>query len=183
MISKEIMPLKIKSILTDSVYSLDIKSSAELPVRISSLSTATCTYSNGELKGIGAGVCILKFTRDGNAKTLAAASQTISFDVFNISSMSATADINNCYAGKLSESFRNEFLSEINTVRNLHGLPSVKYDYAHEDEMMQTALILAANNILTHYPEPSTDCYSNIGARTSSLEMGVRSIMPISDSL
>jgi hypothetical protein len=59
----------------------------------------------------------------------------------------------------------------------LHGLPSITYDYAHEDEMMQTALILAANNILTHYPESNTNCYSDIGAvgaKTSSLEMGVR---------
>jgi hypothetical protein len=56
----------------------------------------------------------------------------------------------------------------------LHGLPSITYDYAHEDEMMQTALILAANNILTHYPA-NTNCYSDIGAvgaKTSSLEMG-----------
>ena len=175
-----ITPLKIKYILTDSVYSLDTKSSAELPVTISSLSTATCTYSNGELNGIGAGICTLKFTQEGNGKTLAAESKTISFDVFKASSMSATADINNCYAGKLSESFRNEFLSEMNTVRNLHGLPSIKYDYAREDEMMQTALILAANNILTHYPELNTDCYSDIGAvgaKTSNLELASRSIM------
>jgi uncharacterized protein YkwD len=67
--------------------------------------------------------------------------------------MSDAPDINNCYAGKLSAKFRNEFLNEINTVRALHGLPSITYDYAHEDEMMQTALILAANNILTHYPK------------------------------
>lgn len=93
-----IKPLKIKYILTDSVYSLDTKSSAELPITISSLSTATCTYSNGELKGIGAGACTLKFTQEGHDKTLAAESKTISFDVFNTSSMSAAADINNCYA-------------------------------------------------------------------------------------
>lgn len=180
-VEQTITPLKIKYILTDSVYSLDTKSSsAELPVTISSLSTATCTYSKGELKGISAGACTLKFTQDGDAKTLAAESKTISFDVFKASSMSETPDINNCYAGKLSTKFRNEFLTEMNTVRALHGLPSITYDYAHEDEMMQTALILAANNILTHYPEPNTDCYSDIGAvgaSTSNLEMGVRSIM------
>lgn len=172
-----ITPLKIKYILTESVYSLDIESSAKLPVMISSLSTATCTYSQGELKGIGAGACTLKLTQEGDAKTLPAESQTISFDVFKASSMSAAPDINNCYAGKLSAKFRNEFLNEINKARTLHGLPSITYDYAREDEMMQTALILAANNILTHYPEPNTDCYSDIGAvgaKTSSLEMGVR---------
>ena len=179
-VEQTIFPLKIKYILTDSVYSLDTQSSAKLPVTINSLSTATCTYSNGELKGISAGACTLKFTQDGDAKILAAESKTISFDVFKASSMSETPDINNCYAGKLSAKFRNEFLIEMNTVRALHGLPSITYDYAHEDEMMQTALILAANNILTHYPESSTDCYSDIGAvgaRTSNLEMGVRSIM------
>ncbi|MCW8713319.1 CAP domain-containing protein, partial [Acinetobacter baumannii] len=156
------------------------ESSAKLPVTISSLSSSTCTYSQGELKGIGAGLCTLKLTQEGDAKTLAAESKTISFDVFKASSMSETPDINNCYAGKLSTKFRNEFLTEMNTVRALHGLPSITYDYAHEDEMMQTALILAANNILTHYPEPNTDCYSDIGAvgaSTSNLEMGVRSIM------
>lgn len=172
-----IIPLKMKYILTDSVYSLDTESSAKLPVTISSLSTATCTYSNGELKGISAGACTLKLTQEGDTKTLAAESQTISFDVFKASSMSEAPDINNCYAGKLSAKFRNEFLNEINTVRALHGLPSITYDYAREDEMMQTALILAANNILTHYPESNTNCYSDIGAvgaKTSSLEMGVR---------
>lgn len=171
-----ITPLKVKYILTDSVYSLETKSSTELPVTINSLSATTCTYSNGELKGVNAGTCTLQFTQDGNAKTQAAESKTISFDVFTASSMSATPDINNCYAGKLSTSFRNEFLNEINTIRTLHGLPSIQYDYAHEDEMMQTALILAVNNIMTHYPESNTTCYSDIGAvgaKTSSLEMGV----------
>ncbi|WP_111828055.1 CAP domain-containing protein [Acinetobacter colistiniresistens] len=172
-----ITPLKIKYILTESVYSLDTESSAKLPVTISSLSSSTCTYSQGELKGIGAGICTLKLTQEGDTKTLAAASQTISFDVFKASSMGDAPDINNCYAGKLSAKFRNEFLNELNTVRALHGLPSITYDYAREDEMMQTALILAANNILTHYPEANTNCYSDIGAvgaRTSNLEMGVR---------
>ena len=172
-----ITPLKIKYILTESIYSLEVESSAKLPVSISSLSTTTCTYSQGELKGIGAGVCTLKLTQEGDAKTLAAESKTISFDVFKASSMSEAPDINNCYAGKLSANFRNEFLTELNTVRALHGLPHVSYDDTREDEMMQTALILAANNILTHYPESNTDCYSDIGAvsaRTSSLEMGVR---------
>ncbi|WP_288382546.1 CAP domain-containing protein [uncultured Acinetobacter sp.] len=172
-----ITPLKMKYILTDSIYSLDAESSAKLPVKINSLSSATCTYSNGELKGISAGACTLKLTQEGDAKTLAAESQTISFDVFKASSMSEASDINNCYAGKLSAKFRNEFLNELNTVRALHGLPSITYDYAREDEMMQTALILAANNILTHYPKANTNCYSDIGAvgaRTSSLEMGVR---------
>ncbi len=172
-----ITPLKIKYILTDSIYSLDAESSTKLPIKINSLSNATCTYSNGELKGISAGICTLKLTQEGNNKTLAAESKTISFDVFKASSMSETPDINNCYAGKLSAKFRNEFLNELNTVRALHGLPSITYDDAHEDEMMQTALILAANNILTHYPEANTNCYSDIGAvgaKTSSLEMGVR---------
>ncbi|MEN8365978.1 CAP domain-containing protein [Acinetobacter nosocomialis] len=172
-----ITPLKMKYILTDSIYSLDAESSAKLPVKINSLSSATCTYSNGELKGISAGACTLKLTQEGDVKTLAAESQTISFDVFKASSMIEASDINNCYAGKLSAKFRNEFLNELNTVRALHGLPSITYDYAREDEMMQTALILAANNILMHYPEANTNCYSDIGAvgaKTSSLEMGVR---------
>ncbi|MDQ1209352.1 hypothetical protein QE380_002275 [Acinetobacter baylyi] len=176
-LKQAISPLKMKYILTESIYSLDAESSAKLPVTISSLSAATCTYSQGELKGIGAGVCTLKLTQEGDTKTLAAESQTISFDVFKASSMGEVPDINNCYAGKLSAKFRNEFLNEINTVRALHGLPSITYDYAREDEMMQTALILAANNILTHYPEANTNCYSDIGAigaKTSSLEMGVR---------
>ncbi|MEQ1248574.1 CAP domain-containing protein [Acinetobacter soli] len=175
-----ITPLKIKYILTDSIYSLDAESSTKLPIKINSLSTATCTYSNGELKGISAGICTLKLTQEGNNKTLAAESKTISFDVFKASSMSETPDINNCYAGKLSVKFRNEFLNELNTVRALHGLTSITYDDAHEDEMMQTALILAANNILTHYPEANTNCYSDIGAvgaRTSNLEMGGRANM------
>ncbi len=78
-LKQTIVPFKMKYILTESVYSLDTESSAKLPVTISSLSTATCTYSNGELKGSGAGTCTLKLTQEGDAKTLAAQSQTISF--------------------------------------------------------------------------------------------------------
>ena len=52
-VEQTITPLKIKYILTDSVYSLDTESSAKLPVTISSLSSSTCTYSQGELKGLG----------------------------------------------------------------------------------------------------------------------------------
>lgn len=61
-LKQTITPLKIKYVLTESIYSLDAESSAKLPVTISSLSTATCTYSNGELKGISAGACTLKLT-------------------------------------------------------------------------------------------------------------------------
>lgn len=179
-LKQSITPLKIKYILTESVYSLDSQSSAKLPVTINSLSTSTCSYNGGELKGINTGVCTLQLTQAGDTQTSAAESQTISFDVFNASTMSETPDINTCYAGKLSNKFRQEFLNEYNTVRALHGLPSISYDYAREDEMMQTALILAANNILTHYPETTTNCYTSIGAvgaRTSNLEMGVRQNM------
>jgi hypothetical protein len=51
-LKQTITPLKIKYILTESVYSLDTESSAKLPVTISSLSSSTCTYSQGELKGL-----------------------------------------------------------------------------------------------------------------------------------
>ncbi len=87
-LKQTITPLKIKYVLTESVYSLDAESSAKLPVTISSLSSSTCTYSLGELKGIGAGACTLKLTQEGDTKTLAAESLTISFDVFKASSMS-----------------------------------------------------------------------------------------------
>lgn len=62
-LKQTITPLKIKYILTESVYSLDTESSAKLPVTISSLSSSTCTYSLGELKGIGAGACTLNSPR------------------------------------------------------------------------------------------------------------------------
>lgn len=64
-LKQTITPLKIKYILTESIYSLDAESSAKLSVTISSLSTTTCTYSQGELKGIGAGACTLKLTQEG----------------------------------------------------------------------------------------------------------------------
>lgn len=84
---------------------------------INSLSTFTCTYINEEPQGVAAGTCTLQLTQAGNTTTAAAESKTLSFDVFNASAMSATPDINHCYAGKLSPQFRKEFLTEINHVR------------------------------------------------------------------
>jgi hypothetical protein len=102
---KQTITLKIKYILTESVYSLDTESSAK-PVTISSLSSSTCTIVRGNSKGLVG--CTLKLTKRG-CKTLAAESKTISFDVFKASSMSDAPDINNCYAVSSVQSLEMNF--------------------------------------------------------------------------
>lgn len=67
-LKQTITPLKIKYILTESVYSLDTESSAKLPVTISSLSSSTCTYSQGNSKGLVQGYVPLNLLKRGMLK-------------------------------------------------------------------------------------------------------------------
>lgn len=72
-------------------------------------------------------------------------------------------DVANCVAGTLSEATKQNILKRLNLIRALHGLAAVRYDYQHDDEVMQAALIMSANKKLSHEPPNNWKCYSPVG--------------------
>ena len=61
-------------------------------------------------------------------------------------------NIANCKTGTLSEAAKQNMVKRLNLIRALHGLDSVSYDYEHDQEVMQAALIMSANKKLDHAP-------------------------------
>lgn len=72
-------------------------------------------------------------------------------------------DIPACDPGSLSPGFEARLLEYLNGVRDLHGLPRLRYD-PDDDELVQAAaLIFVANAQLSHSPYPEMLCYSEEG--------------------
>ena len=83
-------------------------------------------------------------------------------------------NVSNCVQGQLSLEAEQAVLKKLNEIRTLHGLQAIVYDETHAEQMMRTALVMAANRQLSHSPSNSWLCYSaeaNIGASTSNLYM------------
>lgn len=69
-------------------------------------------------------------------------------------------NIANCDEGSLTEAAKLRVLEAVNEVRSLHELPAVAYSYYYDSQMQQAALVQKANNILTHFPPVTSDCYT-----------------------
>ena len=76
-------------------------------------------------------------------------------------------DVENCRAGRLTQAAKNRALEAMNQIRALHGLPPVQYGSRYDRQMQEASLIQAANGSLTHFPEPSAQCYTEAGAAGS----------------
>lgn len=76
----------------------------------------------------------------------------------------AQPDIAGCQAGQLHPAVTASVTSALNTIRALHRLPPVSYSAADEASVQQAALMMAANNALSHAPPASWSCYSASGA-------------------
>ena len=76
-------------------------------------------------------------------------------------------DVAACLAGRLSQGSRNRALEAANQIRALHGLPPVRWNSSYSQQAQETALIQAANNSLSHEPDPDAECYSEAGAQGS----------------
>ena len=74
-------------------------------------------------------------------------------------------DVERCASGTLRSEARSGFITTLNAERAHHGLGSVGYDAASDDEATAAALIMAANGALSHEPSPSWKCWSASGAR------------------
>lgn len=76
----------------------------------------------------------------------------------------AEPDVANCSAGTLSSAEKQKALVTLNTIRALHNLPAVTYDSTSDAAVTAAALIMVANNTLTHAPASNLACYTALGA-------------------
>lgn len=85
-----------------------------------------------------------------------------------VSMYAVPPDVATCRAGTLSEAARQNALSAINQMRQLHGLDAVAYDRASDPLVMNAALMMLANGTLNHNPPTAWTCYSADGATGAS---------------
>ncbi|MCB0116490.1 MAG: hypothetical protein KDD84_20470 [Caldilineaceae bacterium] len=78
-------------------------------------------------------------------------------------------DVARCQTGVLADAEKEAVLAIVNRIRALHGLAPVTYAAEHDDEVMESSLIIAANNDITHFPAADSVCYSEDGARGAAL--------------
>lgn len=91
-------------------------------------------------------------------------------------SMESTADVANCIAGSTSLSYQEAVLRRINWFRAMAGIPaSVTSDDGNHLKCQETALMLSAENSLSHFPPPDWACFSEdgaLGAKNSNIAIG-----------
>jgi hypothetical protein len=73
-------------------------------------------------------------------------------------------DVNTCNEGKLKEIEKQKVLTKVNAIRAIHGLKPVTYNYSKDINVQKSALMTAANEMLSHRPPTSWKCYSPEGA-------------------
>lgn len=73
-----------------------------------------------------------------------------------------------CEAGAPSETSQTATLAAVNYVRGLAGLPTVTLDPEKSHKAQASALIIAANNVLTHTPHETSRCWSTAGYTAAS---------------
>ncbi len=69
-----------------------------------------------------------------------------------------------CQAGTLKPEVGQRVLATLNYIRGLHNLPPATYSTADEPAVQQSALMMAANGQLSHFPPSSWNCYTAAGA-------------------
>lgn len=79
-----------------------------------------------------------------------------------------TGDIATCTPGTTDPSFQQAVLRRVNFFRDMAGLSPVGYDGSLHAMAQSAALIMAANDIVTHYPRSTTKCYTAEGAKGAS---------------
>lgn len=77
-------------------------------------------------------------------------------------------NVEQCDPGVLKESEKLAVLEYLNEVRALHDLAPVTYDYQHDEETAQAALLIVANNSMSHRPSNWAECFTEAGYAGSS---------------
>lgn len=86
-------------------------------------------------------------------------------------------DVDTCKAGELSGNTTNKQLSSINFARLLAGLNPLALDTSTVEQAQAAAIIMTAQNAVSHYPPESWPCWTQVGhdaAAMSNLYQGVR---------
>lgn len=90
--------------------------------------------------------------------------------------MESTADVANCIAGATSLSYQEAVLRRINWYRAMAGVPtSVTFDPGNHLKCQETALMMSAENSLSHFPPAGWACFSEdgaLGAKNSNIAIG-----------
>lgn len=90
--------------------------------------------------------------------------------------MDSTADVSTCTPGTSAVEFEQATLRRINWFRALAGLPaSISLAGTNNVKNRQAAIMMAANNTLSHYPSNNWSCYTAAGAeaaQNSNLALG-----------
>lgn len=87
-----------------------------------------------------------------------------------------TGSVAGCRAGTVSPAAHAAMLNAVNLFRSMVGLPSVTTDASFDELAQQAALMMKAEDDLSHYPGPRWACHSAAGAQgagRSNLYLGV----------
>lgn len=112
-------------------------------------------------------------TLDRNAVAAAYASQ---YKPFIDVPVGWTGSVQGCVAGTVSPTATTATLNVLNFLRNLAGLQGVELDEVFNDRAQKAALMMHAQNSLSHSPGTNWACYSQAGAQgagASNLYLGV----------
>ncbi|MBL8920047.1 MAG: CAP domain-containing protein [Myxococcaceae bacterium] len=88
-------------------------------------------------------------------------------DRMDLSEGTWSGTVSPCAAGALNDTGRNNALKLINLYRFLADLPPVTLDAAKNQSAQECALMMDANNQLSHSPPASWTCYSASGAQAA----------------
>ena len=163
----------IKHMIVNNKYDLFRRPDQGTASAIDTLTPSICKANNNVVEAVAVGQCILSFNTQSTQRTLRTQATQITLPVYTARNVPAS-DVSNCQAGTLAQSHKDTALKTLNEIRALHGLSPVSYDSSFDDEMMQAALINAANQTLSHKPSSTSKCYSDVGyngTNTSNIEL------------
>ena len=92
----------------------------------------------------------------------------ISNNTMNTLASGWNGSVASCNAGSTSQAYRNQELQATNQLRSLAGVAPVTENATYTQKAQAAALIIAANQTLSHNPSSSAKCYSSNGAAGSS---------------
>jgi uncharacterized protein YkwD len=96
-------------------------------------------------------------------------------DTANLSEGTWSGNVDSCEVGDISAEGRANALRMFNLVRWLANLPAVVTEESRNQQAQACALMMTANDALSHTPPMSWDCYSSLGymgANTSNISSG-----------
>ena len=80
-----------------------------------------------------------------------------------------TGNVADCVAGGTSQEYRDSVVRRVNWYRQMAGLPTVAEREQYSQSAQQTAMMMSAQGVLSHYPDRDWACYNAGGAATAAL--------------